>query len=148
MALEQKIEKDIVAAMKARDAITVSVLRMVKADLNNYKIDKNKNNITDEETLKIIQGRVKKHKDSIEQFKKGARDDLVQKETSELKILSAYLPEQCSEEALKEIIQGAIKETGATGKKDMGKVIKTVMDKVKGRAEGKRVSRMVGELLP
>ena len=147
MQLEEKIENEFKAALKGRDAIKVSTLRMLKADINNLKLDKNKKTLADEEILKIIQRQVKQHKDSIEQFDKGKRQDLVDKETKELKILLSYMPEQCPPEELKKIAKEAIAETGATTRKDMGRVMKAVMEKVKGRADGKTVSQIVSGML-
>jgi uncharacterized protein len=147
MNLEEKIEKDLVPALKAHDAIKVSTLRMLKADINNTKIKINKNSLNDNEVLGILSKQVKQHKDSIEQFEKGKREDLVEKEKKELEILLTYMPKQLSEEELKRIIDATIKELGATTKKDMGNVIKSVMDKAKGQAEGKIVSKFVADKL-
>jgi uncharacterized protein YqeY len=147
MSLEERIEGEFKAALKAQDKIKLSTLRMLKADINNLKLEPNKKALTDADIVKIIQRQVKQHKDSIEQFEKGKRDDLAEKEKKELEILSGYLPEQLSEEELTKIIKDAVKELEATSKKDMGKVIKTVMERVKGKAEGKTVSRIVAAML-
>ena len=145
--LEERIESEFKAALKARDTIKVSTLRMLKADINNTKFDKNEKALSDDEIVKIIQRQVKQHKDSIEQFTKGKREDLVEKEKKELAILVAYMPEQCSPEELKKIAEETVKELGASTKKDMGRVIKAVMEKTKGRAEGKAVSQIVSGML-
>ena len=147
MSLEERIENEFKAALKQRDKIKVSTLRMLKADIINTKLDQNKKALKDEEIVKIIQRQVKQHKDSIEQFEKGKRQDLVEKEKKELDILLSYMPEQLSEEELKKIIADTIKELGATGKGEMGKVMKLVMERVKGRADGKKVSQIVSSLL-
>lgn len=147
MALEEKIEQEFKAAMKNRDAVKVSTLRMLKAAMNNFKLDKNKKILDDGEIIKIIQTQVKQHRDSIEQFEKGGRTDLVEKEKKELAILMAYMPAQCPPEELKKIIEETIRELGASTKKDMGKVMKAVMEKIKGRADGKTVSRIVSDIL-
>ena len=147
MSLEKRIESEFKSALKARNAVKVSTLRMVKAEMTNVMFDQNKKSLDDAGITKIIQRQIKQHKDSIEQFEKGKREDLVKKEKEELGILLGYLPEQLSEEELKKIIESVIKETGAESKKDMGKVIKTVMEKAKGRAEGKKVSQIVSGLL-
>jgi len=147
MSLEERIESEFKASLKKQDKIKLSTLRMLKADINNLKLQPNKNKLTDNEVIKIIQRQVKQHKDSIEQFEKGKRQDLVDKEKKELEILLTYMPEQMSEEELKKIITEVIKELEATDKSHMGKVIKTVMEKVKGKAEGKTVSRIVSSLL-
>ncbi len=147
MSLEERIENEFKAALKQKDKIKVSTLRMVKADIINTKLDQNKKTLKDEEIVKIIQRQVKQHKDSIEQFEKGKRQDLVEKEKKELDILLSYMPEQMSEEELKKIIAGTIKELEATSKGEMGKVMKSVMEKVKGRADGKKVSQIVSSIL-
>lgn len=146
MSLEKRIENEFKSAMKARDALKLSTLRMLKADMNNVKLEKNKAILSDEEITKVIHRQVKQHRDSIEQFEKGKREDLAEKEKKELQILLGYLPEQLSEEELKKIIAETIKELGARDKKEMGKVIKTVMEKARGRAEGKKVSRFVQDM--
>jgi uncharacterized protein YqeY len=147
VGLEEKIEREFKTALKARDALKLSTLRMLKADMNNVKFDKNKKTLADDEIIKVVQRQVKQHKDSIEQFGKGNRQDLVEKEKKELDILMAYMPEQCSAEELKKIIEEAIKETGAGTKKDMGRLMKAVMEKVKGKADGKTVSRIASDML-
>lgn len=147
MSLEERIETEFKAALKAQEKIKLSTIRMLKAEINNFKLDRNKKTLKDDEIVKIIQHQVKQHKDSIEQFKKGNRHDLVEKETKELDILLGYMPEQMSEEELKKIITETIKELEAASKKDMGKVIKAVMEKVKGKAEGKAVSQIVSGIL-
>lgn len=147
MSLEERIENEVKAALKQRDKIKVSTLRMLKADIINTKLDQNKKALKDEEIVKIIQRQVKQHKDSIEQFEKGKRPDLVEKEKKELEILISYMPEQLSEEELKKIIADTIKELEATGKGEMGKVMKSVMERVKGRADGKKVSQIVLNML-
>ena len=146
-SIEEKIEEQYKTALKARDAIKVSTLRMLKADMNNFKLDKNKKTLGDEEIIKIVQTQVKRHKDSIEQFEKGKRQDLVDKEKKEMAILMTYMPAECPPEELKKIIEETITELGATTKKDMGKVMKTLMEKTKGRADGKTVSGIVSGLL-
>jgi uncharacterized protein YqeY len=147
MASEEKMEREFITALKNKDAIKVSTIRMLKAEINNFKLDKNKKTLSDEEFLKIVQRQVKQHRDSIEQFKKGNREDLVTKETKELNILLAYLPQQLSQEDIKKMVGDVIKELNAATKKDMGKVMKAVMEKAKGRADGKAVSQIVSDAL-
>lgn len=147
MTLEEKIENEFKPALKQRDKIKVSTLRMLKADINNIKLEQNKKVLNDEEIIKIVRRQIKQHKDSIEQFEKGKRQDLVEKEKKELCILSSYVPEELPEEELKKIIAGTIKELEITSKNQMGKVMKAVMEKLKGRAPGKTVSRIVSSIL-
>ena len=147
MSLEERIEKEFKEALKDRNELKVSTLRMVKAAINNLRLDGNKKDLGEQDIMKIIQQQIKQHRDSIEQFKKGNREDLVGKESKELAILQSYMPKQLTEEELKKLISDAVSELGATSKKDMGKVIKAVMEKVKGKAEGKTVSQIVGSIL-
>ena len=147
MSLEEKIENEYKSAMKARDTVRVSVIRMMKAEINNVKLKQNKSALTDDELIKVVRRQVKQHKDSIEQFEKGKRQDLVDKERKELAILQCYMPEEMPEEELKGLIAEAIKELGATTKKEMGTVIKAVMQKAAGKADGKTVSSIVAGIL-
>ncbi|UCD55574.1 MAG: GatB/YqeY domain-containing protein [Candidatus Omnitrophota bacterium] len=147
MSLEEQIENKFKTALKQKDKIQVSTLRMLKAEIINIKLEQNKKALKDEEIIKIIQRQVKQHKDSIEQFEKGKRQDLAEKEKKELAILSSYMPEQLSAEELKKIIEDVIKELEATSKSEMGKVMKSVMVRVKGRADGKKISQIVSNLL-
>lgn len=147
MSLEERIESEFKSALKKRNKISVSTLRMLKAEINNVKLDRNKKTLNDEEIVRIVRHQIKQHRDSIEQFEKGKRQDLVEKEKKELDILLCYMPEELSEEELKKIIDEVIKELKATGKKEMGKVMKAVMEKVKGTADGKKVSQLVSERL-
>jgi len=147
MTLEERIESEYKSSLKARDAVKVSTLRMLKSAINNLRLEGSKKELFEADIVKILQRQIKQHKDSIGHFEKGKRDDLAEKEKKELAILLGYLPEQLSEDALKKIIDETIKALEATEKKDMGKVIKAVMEKVKGKAEGKVVSRVVSEML-
>jgi len=145
--LEEKLNEELKTALKGKNAIKASVIRMLKADINNTAIKLKKASLSDEEVLKVIQRHIKQHNDSIEQFKNGNRMDLVEKEEKELVILKTYIPEQISNEKLEALVKDAIKETEATTRKDMGKVIKIVIEKAGGRADGKRVSQAVQKLL-
>lgn len=140
--LKQKIDEDLKSALKSRDDIRVSTLRLLKAALQNAKIAK-KEEIDDNETTAIIKKQLKQRKDSIEGFKKGNRQDLVDKEVKELEILKAYLPEELKPDELLAIVGEAIAEIKDASLKDMGKVMKQAMAKAKGRANGKVVSEMV-----
>jgi len=140
---EEKIKGDLAEAMKAKDILRVSSLRMLRAAIENYKIEKRKKEVSEGELLQIISKQISSRSDSIEQFTKGGRDDLVNKEKKEMEILQSYLPPPLSEEEVKVIIRSAIKDTGASGKKDIGKVMGKVMAEVKGRADGKLVSQLV-----
>ena len=147
MSLEKRIEEEFKEALKAREEIKVSTLRMVKAALNNLKLDKNIKELSEDDMLGIVQRQVKQHRESIDQFKKGNRQDLVDKEPKELEILLKYIPEQIPMDELEKIVKETVKELGATTKKDIGNVMRTVMGKVKGKAEGKMVSQIASKLL-
>jgi len=144
--IRERIEKELKEALKEKNDVKVSTLRMLKADLQNLAIQK-KEELKDENTIKVIQKQVKQRKDSIEQFKKGDRDDLAAKEEKELAILESFLPKMLSEEELTKIVKDVIAELGATTKKEMGGVIKEVMAKAQGRVDGRAVSQLVSDLL-
>ena len=147
MKLEERIETDLKKAMKDRDQNKVSVLRMLKAEIGSLFIAKKRTELKDDDITKLIRTQIRKHKDSIEQFTKGGRAELAEKEKAEMEVLTAYMPQELSPEELEKIVREAIKETGATSKADMGKVMKIAMGKVKGRADGKAVSQAVSGLL-
>lgn len=145
--LEEKILNDYKQAMKDRDAIKSSALSFLRAELMNVAIDKRKKTLDDAEVIAVVKKQIKQRQDSIEQFQKGNRQDLVEKEVKELKILETYLPEQLSPDAVKAIIKEAVALMGASGPKDMGKVMKEVLAKIQGQADGKLVSDLVKETL-
>lgn len=147
--LKQKLQEELRRAMLARDELKTSVLRMLLSGINYYEIQKGGAGYeaTDEDVLAIIQKEVKQHKDSIEQFQKGNRQDLVDKETKELDLLQTYLPKQMSEEEIKKLVIEVIKETGASNIQEIGKVMGTLMPKVKGKADGNFVLQIVRKLL-
>lgn len=145
MNLKQKFQEELKQAMLARDELQKSVLRMLLSAINYYEIQKGGAGYeaTDEDVTSVIQKEVKQRKDSIEQFKAGGRQDLVDKEIKELEILQTYLPEQIAEEEIRQIVKETISEVGATTIADMGKVMSAVMPKLKGKADGRLVSQMV-----
>ncbi|MFA5145871.1 MAG: GatB/YqeY domain-containing protein [Candidatus Omnitrophota bacterium] len=147
MALYKRIEEDAKEALKKNDPVRLSVLRMVIAAIRMLEIEKKSGPVADDDILAIVQRQIKQHKESIEQFTKGNRQDLVDKEAKELAILQSYMPAQLPEEEVLKIIKDAIAETGAAAKSDAGKVIKAVMAKAKGRADGKTVNQLVMGLL-
>ena len=146
MSILEKIDKDLIKALKSGEKEKVTVLRGLKSDIKYKRIDKGKD-LTDEEVTDVLSGVNKKIKDSIEQFEKGGREDLVSKEQQALEIVSEYLPEQLDEQQLRDIVQGAVEETGADSPGQMGLVMKNVIPKVKGRADGKLISKLVIEIL-
>ena len=146
MGLKEKIDEDIKSAMKSKDELKLSALRMVKAAIGNAEIAKKKS-FVDEDVFSVLQTAVKQRKDSAEQFRAGNRPELAEKETAEIKILEAYLPAQLGEQELRELVAKVVSETGAAGAKDTGKVMGKLMPLVKGKADGGLVSRLVRELL-
>ena len=143
MSIYDKIIADITAAMRAKDAGRLSTLRMVKANLMNRKIEKG-GQLTDEEVTKALQSLVKQRRDSIEQFTKGGRVDLADKEQAEIAVLEAYQPASASDEEIATAVKAAVTETGATTAKDMGKVMKAAMAGLAGKTvDGKKVNEEV-----
>ena len=146
MALKDALSAAVVTALKAKEKETVSTLRFLLSAVKNKEKDLRRD-ITDDEVQAVALSQVKQRQDSIEQFEKGGRVDLADKERAELEILKDYIPEQLSEEELRKIVKDAITETGAESMKDMGKLMQAVMAKAKGKADGKAVSAIVKELL-
>ena len=146
MSLLGRLNDDMKQAMKNKQKEKLTVIRMVKAALQNEGI-KLQHTLTEEEELTVLAREVKQYKDSLLEFKKAGREDLVNKLQSEIQILSAYLPEQLTEEELADIIKQVISEVGATSKADMGKVMTAVMPKVKGKTDGSLVNKLVIQLL-
>jgi uncharacterized protein len=144
--LKDKIDADLKYALKNKETAKVSTLRFLKSAMQNMAIEKKKD-LEDEEIISVIKKQVKQRKDSVESFKKGNRMDLVDKEEKELRILEEYLPEELSREDVAFLIKEAIRESGAASIKDMGNVIKLVMAKAKGKADGSMVSFVVKEEL-
>jgi len=146
MSLLGKLNDDLKSAMKASDSLKVSVLRMAKSSIKNREIDTRKE-LSDEDIIHILTTLAKQRRESIEQFSKGGRQDLAEKETQELAILQSYLPEQMTSEELDRIVLEAIKESSASGTNDIGKVMRIVMPRTKGAADGRLVNQRVKELL-
>lgn len=147
MDLYGKIVNDMKTALKQGEAQKLSVMRMLVAAIKQFEIDKNVKSPAEGDILQIISRQIKQHRESIEQFKNGNRPDLADKEAAELKILEAYMPAQLGEEELLAIVKTAVSEAGATTKAEMGKVMKLVMEKTKGRADGKTVNQIVMKFL-
>jgi len=143
MAIVEQVEKDLVAAMKAKEALKLSVLRMAKAALMNKKVELGKP-LGDAEALAVLRTLIKQRRDSVEQFRKGKRNDLADKEEAEIGIIELYLPASASAEEIDAAVASALQETGATSAKDMGKVMKATMAKLAGKnVDGKQVSEKV-----
>ncbi len=146
MTIREKIDSDLKEALKSGDRTGVSVLRLLKSALKNREIEKGRE-LTEEDILSVLSSQAKQRKESISEYEKAGREDLASKERAELAIIERYLPEQLSEEELLKLIKEVIAETGASSPKDMGRVMKTLMPRVKGRADGKVVNQKVRELL-
>jgi uncharacterized protein YqeY len=146
MGLREQIDTDIKNALKAGAKDKVSALRMLSAALKNKQIDKRRP-LTDDEVVETVRSLIKQRKDSIEQFAKGGRQDLVDKETAEVAVLEVYLPKQMSQAELEAMVRDAIAQTGAQGAKDMGRVMKALVPLVGGRADNKLVSELVKRAL-
>ena len=143
MSLGEQIVSDLTAAMKAQDAQRTSTLRMVKAAMMNRKIEQG-NDLTDEDVQKLLRSLVKQRRDSIEQYEKAGRQELVDKEAAEIAVIEAYLPQAASAEEIEAAVAAAVAETGATSMKDMGKVMKAAQAALAGKnADGKLVSEAV-----
>ncbi|UQS86537.1 GatB/YqeY domain-containing protein [Nicoliella spurrieriana] len=146
MSLNDELTADLKSAMKAHDKESLGVIRLLKAALTNEKVKVGHDLTPDEETT-VVMKEYKQRKESIEEFKKGNRDDLVAEQESQLKVLDKYVPEQMSQEEINQVVKDTIAAVGASGKADFGKVMGAVMPKVKGKADGSLVNQAVKELL-
>lgn len=147
MSLKSQLSEDMKAAMRAGEKIRLSTIRLLNAEIKNAEIDKGEE-LSDDEVIGLVQRQIKRRREASEQYRKGGREELALKEEAEAAILEEYLPAQLSDDELSAIIREAVSQMGATSKKEMGKVMGVVMPKVKGRADGTRVSRLTSELLP
>ncbi|RZA00935.1 MAG: GatB/YqeY domain-containing protein [Proteobacteria bacterium] len=146
MSIKERLKTDMIAAMKSKEKEKLDTIRMIQASIKRQEVD-TRVDLDDAAITAILTSQVKQRKDSIDQFRKGGREELAQKEESELKIVQSYLPAQLSEAELTDMVMAAIKETGATGMKDMSGVIKAVMAKAGAAAEGGVVSGIVKKKL-
>jgi uncharacterized protein YqeY len=140
-SIKDKITQDMKKALAAKDKVKLSVIRLLKSEIRYKEIEKG-SELSDDEIISVLSSSVKRHKDSIEQFEKGGREDLVAQEKEELEIIWEYMPKQLEEDELSQIVDEAIKETDVSGPSGLGKVMKIVMSKVKGRADGKSVNEL------
>ncbi|HUZ46187.1 MAG TPA: GatB/YqeY domain-containing protein [Terriglobia bacterium] len=142
MTILEQVEKDLVAAMKAREELRLSVLRMMKTAFKNKQIELSKP-LEDEQAFAVLRTLVKQRHDSAEQFRKGGREEMAAKEEAEIKIVQGYLPAAASDEEVEAAVAAAIAEAGATGAQDLGKVMKAAMARLAGKnADGKRVNAL------
>ena len=146
MSIKDTLTNDMKEAMKAKEKDRLAVIRMVRGAIKQIEID-SKKELDDEAVIGVISKEVKMRKDSVEEFKKGGREDLVAKTEAEIAVLMPYLPPQLSEDEIRSLVQAAVEQVGASSPKDMGKVMGVLMPKVKGRADGKLVNTIVKEAL-
>jgi uncharacterized protein YqeY len=149
MSLREKISSDLKNALRDRKAVDLSVLRMLQSAIRNKEIEKKRGDagLTDEEVVEVIMSEIKKRKEAIEGYIKGQRQDLVDKEKAELEILMNYMPRQMGDAEIREEAKKAIEEAGAKTPQDMGKVMKILMPRMKGKADGALVNKIVKEEL-
>jgi uncharacterized protein YqeY len=140
--LADRLSQDMKAAMKARDALRVSVLRLALSEVKNARIEKGED-LTDEDVIQVLRRGVKRREEAAEQYRKGSREDLADRETREGEILQAYLPQVLEGEALERAVETAIQEANAQSLKDLGKVMKILMSAHAGRLDGKSVQALV-----
>ena len=148
MGPQTTLSQEIKAAMLAKDADRLSTLRLLKSAVGYAQIERKTEPLSDGDFIAVVQKEVKKRRDSIEQFDKGGRPELAEKERKEILVLETFLPKPLSAEELEQLVKATIQELGASSKKDMGPVIKAVQAKAAGRADGKSISGLVGKLLP
>jgi uncharacterized protein YqeY len=146
MSLEERLVEEMKQAMKSNDKLRLSTIRMIRSALKNKEIELRKK-LEDEDVVKVIQAMVRKGEESVEQFQTGGRMDLVEKEKKEIEISKSFLPQPLSQEEILKIIDQSIQETQASSLKDIGKVIKSVMPKIGGKADGKLINQLVKERL-
>jgi uncharacterized protein YqeY len=145
-SIKDKITEDMKKALVAGDKVKLSVTRLLKSEIRYKEIEKG-SELSDEEVISVLSSSIKRHRDSIEQFEKGGREDLAASEKAELEIIWQYMPKQLEEEELSQIVDSAIEETGVLSFPDLGRVMKIVMPKVKGRADGTKVRELVSSKL-
>jgi len=146
MSLEEKLVDEMKQAMKSSNKLRLSTIRMIRSAIKNKEIEQRKK-LDDEGIFRVIQGMVRKSEESIEQFKAGGRMDLVEKEQKEVETMKSFLPQPLSREEILRIIDQSIEETQASSLKDLGKVMKSVMPRLEGKADGKLINQLVKEKL-
>jgi len=144
--LKDLLKNDLKKYMKEKNTLALNAVRSIISEIKNREVEKGAE-LTEKEIVQLIKKQIKMREDSIEQFEKADRNDLAEKERKEVEILQKYLPEQLSDEELRKIIEETINEVNATSKKDFGKVMKLVIQKVQGRADGKKISEILSTLL-
>lgn len=147
MSLKEQIQKDLVEAMKAKNETALSAIRLLKAAIMKLETSGPAKEATEDDVLQIVGKEIKSRKESIEQYEKGGRPELAEKERAEIMVLEKYMPPQLSEEQVRAIVKDTIAETGVSSKAEIGKLMGALMPKVKGKADGSQVNKIVQELL-
>lgn len=161
MTLKEKIQQDFKEAFKGKEEVKVSTFKILQSEIRNAEIAKKtklskdgdtadidvKSQLNDEEVIQVVGKEAKKRKDAMDIYKKEGRDDLFNREESELAVLASYLPEQLSLDEVRKIVEESVRDSGATGPEDMGKIMKVLMPKVKGKADGTLVNNIVKEVM-
>ena len=142
MSLKEKLQEDLKSSMKNKDTIRKSVVTLIRAAIKQHEVD-NRVELADDAIIDIISKQLKQRKDSLAEFEKANRDDLVEETKSEIQVLEEYLPQQLSEEELEKIVIETIAEVGATSMKDMGKIMAIIKPKTAGRADGRKINELV-----
>ena len=146
MNLAERLNEDMKQAMKAGEKFRLTTIRMVRASIKNQEIELHRP-LNEDEIVQVVSRDLKQRRDSLQDFERAGRDDLVSQMQGEIEIISQYLPEQLNEEEIKAIVMQTIQETGASSKADIGKLMGALMPKVKGRADGKLVNQLVQQVL-
>jgi len=146
MQLKQRLYEDLKKAMKTKDEIRTRTLRLIISSIKTLEVEK-MTEATDDDVFRVLSKECRKRVEAIEAYKKGGREDLVNEEQRELEIIKSYMPKQLSEEELKEIVKDVVEETGSSSIKDLGRVMKVLIPRVKGRADGKTVNDIVRQIL-
>lgn len=146
MQLKQRLYEDLKKAMKTKDEIRTRTLRLIISSIKTLEVEK-MTEATDDDVFRVLSKECRKRVEAIEAYKKGGREDLANEEQKELEIIKSYMPKQLSEEELKEIVKDVVEETGSSSIKDLGRVMKVLMPRVKGRADGKTVNDIVRQIL-
>jgi uncharacterized protein len=147
MSLLVKLNDDMKQAMKDKDKLKLSVIRMVKASIKNEEINQGKE-LSEDQVLVLLNRELKQRRDSLQEFVKAGREDLAEPTRAEIEVLLTYLPKQMDEAEVRQIVQETIEQVGASSKRDLGKVMGAIMPKVNGKADGTLVNKIVQELLP
>lgn len=146
MSLNERLNEDMKQAMKSQDKFRLSVIRMIRSAIKNLEIDQRRT-LDDNEVLDILSREIKQRRDSLQEFEKAGREDLAESVKAEIAVIAEYLPQQLTEEEVKDLVLQTIQETGASSKAEMGKVMSALMPKLKGRADGKLVNQLVQQSL-